>query len=195
MKKAECVEKYGVETWEKWLNQAKEWRKTHKQYTSEYGKEWAANNPKKVRGYKDKYYEKKKEEIITKNKETYQTFLGNAQKKSNKYKIADKERGFDISSNITPEWMVENIFSGQKCVYCGDSDWKHLGCDRIDNTKPHTPDNCIPCRYVCNVDRSDRYTVEEFKKYRSLHPRACDIPKGPAIQLSETGALKKRTIA
>ena len=35
---------------------------------------------------------------------------------------------------------------------------------------------------------------EEFKQYRSLHPRACDIPKAPAIQLSETGALKKRII-
>lgn len=111
-----------------------------------------------------------------------------------RYNDCDKFRGFDISNNITSKWIVENIFSGQKCVYCGDQDWTHLGCDRIDNTKPHTPDNVVCSCGLCNIERGDNYTVEDFKQYRSLHPRACDIPKAPAIQLSETGALKKRAV-
>lgn len=87
------------------------------------------------------------------------------------YNREDREKGFDTSNNITADWIVTNIFSGQKCVYCEDSDWRHLGCDRIDNDKPHTPDNVVCCCGICNIERSDKYTHQEFIQYRQLHPR------------------------
>ena len=164
---------------------------------------WKKKNKERMRaydqqrqddGYFAKYRKRKCDVLLEKNKEYHKTKNGRAVSLNNRYKGEDKRRGFDVSNNISSKWIVDNIFSGQKCVYCGDQDWTHLGCDRIDNSKPHTADNCVCACYICNIDRKDNYTVEEFKKYRILHPRACDIPKAPAIQLSETGALKKRVI-
>lgn len=145
---------------------SKIYRSQNKEKCIELQKRWEIENPKKVR----------------------------AHSLSKSYKRNDKWKSMDTSGNVNTKWIVDNIFSGQKCVYCGDQDWTHLGCDRIDNNKPHTADNVVCSCFICNADRADRYTVEEFKQYRSLHPRACDIPKAPAIQLSETGALKKRNI-
>ena len=83
----------------------------------------------------------------------------------------DKNKGYDTTSNITPQWIEENLFSdGSKCIYCGDNNWKHLGADRIDNTKPHTPDNVVCSCAICNYERQNRFTVEEFIKYRKEHP-------------------------
>lgn len=85
------------------------------------------------------------------------------------YRKADQIKGYDTKDNVSGDWIMENIFASS-CVYCGDSDWEHLGCDRIDNTKPHTPDNCICACRMCNVARKDNYTVAEFKEYRKLRP-------------------------
>lgn len=38
------------------------------------------------------------------------------------------------------------------------------GLDRIDNTKPHEVDNCVPCCYDCNYAKRDR-SVDQFKKW------------------------------
>jgi hypothetical protein len=78
---------------------------------------------------------------------------------------------------LTREWVVDHIFSSS-CAYCGDSDWTHLGCDRIDNSLPHTPENCVCACGICNMERQiQEMSIEEFKKYRSENPRKCDIKK------------------
>lgn len=51
---------------------------------------------------------------------------------------------------LTPEWIVQNIFSGQCCAHCGETDWRKLGCNRLDNNLPHTPSNIEPCCWECN---------------------------------------------
>ena len=66
---------------------------------------------------------------------------------------------------ITQKWILENIFTSH-CVYCGETDWRKLGCDRIDNSLPHTPENCVCSCGTCNVERGDRWTVEEFIEYK-----------------------------
>lgn len=191
------------------IKSCKKWRENHSEHVANYNKEYKENNKDAISKYNKEYKEKNKEKIsllrkkwASENQESvkeqrrnyYRTKNGRAAYLAGKYKQADKKRGFDISNNVTSKWIVENIFSGQKCVYCGDQDWKHLGCDRMDNNKPHTADNCVCSCFICNVDRGNYHSVEEFKQYRSLHPRECDIPKPPAIQLSETGALKKRAV-
>jgi len=66
------------------------------------------------------------------------------------YKKMDEKNGFGIDAcNLTAKWIIENIFS-KKCVHCGESDWHKLGCNRIDNSKPHTMDNVEPCCFACN---------------------------------------------
>lgn len=214
MKKAEYIEKYGEEAWKikaqkdrerisKWREDnkdrikdtVKKYYESHKETIKEYYKTWANDNRERINDNRKK--------ILSLHPERRKKY--NSKWKQNNPKISrahnlvwgynqsDKEK-MDIKNNVSSKWIVENIFSGQKCVYCGDQDWTHLGCDRIDNSKPHTADNVVCSCGLCNIEKGDRYTVEEFKQYRSLHPRACDIPKAPAIQLSETGALKKRAV-
>lgn len=65
-----------------------------------------------------------------------------------RYKKNDKKynRG---ESDLTAKWIVENIFS-KPCVHCGKTGWDVIGCNRLDNTKPHTMDNVEPCCFECN---------------------------------------------
>lgn len=56
------------------------------------------------------------------------------------------ERG---KGDLTPHWIVNYIFS-KPCSHCGESDWNKVGCNRIDDAKPHTKDNVEPCCMKCN---------------------------------------------
>lgn len=81
------------------------------------------------------------------------------------YKRADKrhERG---KCTLTAEWIIENIFNS-KCYYCGETDWLKLGADRIDNSKPHTPDNVVCSCWNCNNKRQ-KMSFDDFKKKMGL---------------------------
>ena len=35
---------------------------------------------------------------------------------------------------------------------------------RIDNTKGHTKENCVPCCIECNIARGNNFTYEEMKR-------------------------------
>lgn len=78
----------------------------------------------------------------------------------NQYKIKDKKQTPNSLCDITPEWMIDNIFK-QPCVYCGDT--YRIGCDRIDNSIGHTMDNVVPCCYECNCARNDNFSHDEMK--------------------------------
>ena len=52
--------------------------------------------------------------------------------------------------DLTAQWIAENILT-KSCVHCGESDWKKIGCNRLDNSKPHTMDNVEPCCRKCNA--------------------------------------------
>ena len=112
-----------------------------------------------------------------------------------RYKNIDKNRGFDTTNNITGSWLYEK-FCNSSCIYCGDSDWRHLGADRIDNNKPHTPDNVVCSCGICNAERAHRYTVEEFIEYRKTHPRNIEQsnPMLCGYETTDTGALKKKQV-
>lgn len=68
------------------------------------------------------------------------------------YKKMDKMNGFNENlCDLTPQWIVENIFS-KPCAHCSKTGWEVIGCNRIDNEKPHTIDNVEPCCMNCNVE-------------------------------------------
>ena len=58
------------------------------------------------------------------------------------------EKYYRGKGDLTAQWIVENILCG--VCECGESDWHKLGCDRIDETKPHTMDNIRCCCMKCN---------------------------------------------
>ena len=167
------------------------WREKHKEQISKYYKEnrekilenrtkYYEKNKTQILNYQQKYYINHKDEIIERTRKYYQenkdkiaetkayyqlewrkTQIGRASYLVGNYKRHDKKskRG---ECTLTPQWIVDNIFSS-KCIYCGKDDWTELGCDRIDNSKPHTPDNVVCCCEECNVKKGTK-SYEEFKK-------------------------------
>lgn len=159
-KNRERANKYRLEHLEEILIKDKERRKAHKEEYRERNRIYRENNKEKIKHKDKERYEAHKEEISARKfvKEE------NAKIKESSYRYRDKKRGFNTDNNVTKEWILENIFNGQVCVYCGESDWTKLGCDRIDNSKPHTPDNVVCSCVKCNKARGSRMSVEEFKQ-------------------------------
>lgn len=68
---------------------------------------------------------------------------------------------------LTARWIVDSIFP-MPCHYCGAMGWEIMGCDRVDNSKPHTPDNVVPCCEECNKKRGSM-SYEEFMDMLSIN--------------------------
>lgn len=122
----------------------RKWREANKEKIIERKKQYRQDNKKKI-AERNKQWREKNTEY---QKQYRQTPIGRAANMVGSYKRADKEmnRG---ECTLTAKWVVENIFTS-KCVYCGENDWKELGCDRIDNSKPHTEDNVVCSCEACN---------------------------------------------
>lgn len=135
----------------------KKYVSTHKERFSEYQKEYTDNHKEKISEYQKEY---RKKYLGTKE--------GTATLKASAYYNQDKRRGRDTSNyDITPSFILEHILNS-KCIYCGETDWKKLGCDRIDNTKGHTTDNVVCSCMDCNVDRMyKKISVEDYIKYKN----------------------------
>lgn len=57
----------------------------------------------------------------------------------------------NIKYFLTLEDIVD--LCSQPCYYCGKE--RCLGVDRVDNSKPYTRDNCVPCCGCCNKMKMD----------------------------------------
>lgn len=75
--------------------------------------------------------------------------MARAQRQVQQYKFMDKRNGFDEVIDFDAKWIVDNIYT-KKCAHCGKTGWKIIGCNRLDNSKPHTKDNIEPCCFHCN---------------------------------------------
>ena len=152
----------------------------------EYGK--LGGRPRKGETRED-YWERKRKEQETGEKEPYTPPVDEKRERAHNlarnYKKDDEKDGRG-ESTLTTGWIKKNIFSGQKCVYCGEEDWHKLGCDRIDNTKPHTPDNVVCSCSKCNIERGSM-TFEEFKEKKCITPE--NPPLSPVIETPLTSAL------
>ena len=75
--------------------------------------------------------------------------LYRAQRQVRSYRRDDKDNGFGDVIDFDAQWIVDNIYS-KPCSHCGETDWHKLGCNRLDNSKPHTRDNVESCCFKCN---------------------------------------------
>lgn len=122
---------------------------------------WRAKHP----DYDAKRYQENRDKILEHSAEYhaeyYKTPMGRASCLVKAYRREDKKykRG---ECTLTAQWVVDNIFT-KPCHYCGATGWDIIGCDRIDNSLPHTPDNVVPCCKDCNIKRGAK-SYEEFKK-------------------------------
>lgn len=133
-------------------------------------KKWYQKNierqREKSKEYQKIYYETHKEIINEKAKIEYrENQLRRAYVLLHEYNRADElnNRG---KGDLTEQWIVDNIFT--KSCKCGETDWRKLGCNRLDNSKPHTMDNVEPCCKNCNskhnASQSNRDEFGKFKK-------------------------------
>lgn len=175
MTKIEYIAKYGEDAYKKHLEYSKQHYQNNKEKRIEQMKQWYFDNKDEKLEYTKQYYNDNKEKHSKSVKQWIQTNkdknLENQKKYRNEtqkgraifllkgYKRSDKKanRG---ECTLTTDWIVNNIFTS-KCVFCGESDWHKLGCDRIDNSLPHTPDNVQCCCGECNV-KKHTYTNEEY---------------------------------
>ena len=114
------------------------------------------------------------------------------------YRNMDILNGFNKDScDLTVKWIMDNIFS-KPCAHCGESDWHKIGCNRLDNSKPHTMDNVEPCCMECNVELVhpkkriarinpiDKKIVEIYESYmaarRDVYTHADSVAKGKRKQ-------------
>lgn len=116
-------------------------------------KEWSRN-----------YYLKHKDEMIERyNKwKNENPFIYRSLQLSNSYKTIDR-RKFQCENDLSPKWIRDNIMN-QPCAHCGLNDWRKIGCNRLDNSKPHTKDNVEPCCWECNRKLGDEYKSKIKRK-------------------------------
>ena len=143
--------KYYQSNKEKIAKQKAEHYQDNKEKIAEYKAAFYQDNKEKFAAKNAEYYQDNKEKIAEQHAEYNSTPKGRAVILVGGYKALDKKYGRG-ECTLTPEWIVEHIFS-QPCHYCGKTDWHELGCDRIDNTLPHTPENVVPCCYDCNCKK------------------------------------------
>lgn len=133
-----------------------------KKYLTEEERKAAKREKDKIRYEADKNkrkawdkakYERDREHILEQKSEYYHTENGRSKHLLGDYKKQDKKLGGETT--ITPEWIIENVFH-KYCHYCGETDWKKLGCDRKDSSLPHTPENCVPCCAKCNSKKGKK---------------------------------------
>ena len=157
----ERINEYQQQNKDKILEKKKEYYRTHKTEISEYRQLHKDEITKKKKLYRQKH----KDEVSEYKKQYSKTPMGRASNLISSYRALDKtnNRG---ECTLKTKWIVDNIFS-QPCYYCGKTGWESIGCDRIDNRLPHTPDNVIPCCYNCNCKRHTKL-FENFCKEMGL---------------------------
>lgn len=130
-------------------------------YNREKKKDYYIKNREEILMKRRLYREASKERIHQEQAEYRNTKEGRAKSILGAYNYSDRKynRG---EGDLTSEWIVENIFS-KCCVHCGETDWHKLGCNRLDNSKPHTRDNVEPCCWECN----DKLGREEQARNKS----------------------------
>jgi hypothetical protein len=72
----------------------------------------------------------------------------------NNCRRGDRENG--LATVITREDLRHLMV--QACHYCGQNDGK-VGVDRVDNSRGHSLENCVPCCIRCNCLKRDMPTV------------------------------------
>ena len=163
IKRREYMKRYNAANKEEKAAYKKAYDAAHKEEKAAYNKKYRAAHREEKAKYDKEYRTVHRDKIREYFKKLYSTQSRRATNLVKNYKQLDKRynRG---DCTITADWIVNNIFNS-KCVYCGEEDWKKLGCDRIDNSKPHTPLNVVCCCGKCNREKGLK-SIELFKQIK-----------------------------
>lgn len=130
------------------LESCRKWYWKNKEYKNQKCKEWYNGHKEERKEYNKQWREQNKEYDKQRRLNYKHTPMGRASHLVQGYKTEDEKHNRG-ECTLTKEWIVEKIFS-KPCTHCGKSGWEIIGCNRLDNSKPHTPDNVEPCCEECN---------------------------------------------
>lgn len=120
-----------------------------KEERREYNRKYHQANREKHLEQMKEYHQANRDKRLEQMKEyMQQTQIGRASNLLSAYNQSDKEHNRG-QGDLTAKWIAENIFS-KPCKHCGKTGWEKIGCNRIDNDKPHSKDNVEPCCEECN---------------------------------------------
>lgn len=95
--------------------------------------------------------------------------MGRACRLVHNYNVADKKYGRG-KGNLTGKWVYDNILF-KPCAHCDKEGWQVIGCNRLDNSKPHTKDNVEPCCKECNSKLAAKEFVgylKQFNRFKTI---------------------------
>lgn len=179
----ERIAEYKAEYYQANKEKIAEYYQANKEKKLEYQAEYYQANKEKVLEQQAEYRKTNKEKKLEYQTEYNATPIGRAIYLLGGYRRSDKKynRG---ECALTPQWIVDNIFA-KPCHYCGETDWRKIGCDRIDNDKSHTEDNVVPCCGECNKKRGTMEYNEFVNKMKNEDTKeSMDIPKPSAYRHS-----------
>lgn len=135
-------------------------RECRKQYYKQYYKD----NIEHKKEYHKQWYHDNSERISEQNKEFYNTLKGYSYAIRRNNLKADREQGrISPDKDPLPPLEVYMKLLQQPDFYDGkEYHFTEMGLDRIDNSKPHTIDNVVPCTTEHNKQRGTM-PFEEFK--------------------------------
>lgn len=133
---------------DKQLKACRKWYWKNKEYKNQKCKEWYNEHKEERKEYNKQWREQNKEYDKQRRLNYMRTAMGRASHLVQGYKKEDEKHNRG-ECTLTKEWIVDNIFS-KPCAHCGKTGWEIIGCNRLDNSKPHTPDNVEPCCEECN---------------------------------------------
>ena len=105
----------------------------------------------------------KREYALIYQKKYRNTPIGRAAYLVYNYNVNDEKHNRG-KGDLTAQWVSDNILS-QPCVHCGKTGWDKIGCNRLDNSKPHTMDNVEPCCEDCNNNLNYKNKREKVFQY------------------------------
>lgn len=148
----------------------------------------------KNREYNRQYYLKNREKEIARKTEYQKVYsktpMGRAQRQFQQYKFMDKRNGFDNVIDFDARWIVENIYT-KKCAHCDETDWHKLGCNRLDNNKPHTKDNVEPCCFHCNCALNGTESGDRLVQWAKENLTGVSMKEETKTKISETMKAKR----
>lgn len=141
------------------LEYNRRWHQACREERLEYNKQYRQEHRKELIKYLKQYRKEHQEELLKYRKQYQETPYGRALNLIRNYRQSDRQQNRG-DCTLTAQWVVDKIFT-RSCLYCGESDWQLLGCDRIDNSKPHTPNNVVCSCGKCNKKRH----TKDFLKF------------------------------
>jgi hypothetical protein len=136
----------------------------NKKYYTEAERKEAERERK--RRWREKNKDKNKEHFKEINKKYQETLKGYSRLLYHQYIRNDKKYG-RVGEELPEDYITVDdikLMIQQPCIYnCGETDWRKMGVDRIDNSLPHIKSNCVASCTKCNIERGQK-DYNEFLK-------------------------------